>query len=106
MISAEHLLNITSIVSHAHACNKTLINPIENYFRIEQKQIFYYFEFSPSIAFIGKVLNIMSTFLWSFMDLFLMITSIGLTAKFQQINMNLMKHKGKVSRYTTCLSIN
>lgn len=83
-------------MSHLNTCNKDLSNPIELYFRIEQNQLFYYFEFSPFLAFVGKLMNIISVFLWSYMDLFVIIISLGLSSRFKQINKNLWKHKGQV----------
>lgn len=77
-------------------CTTTKIDPFEDYFRMELNQLFVYFEYSPYLAFFGKMLNILSTFMWSYMDLFVMVVSIGLSTQFKKINRNLMKYKGQV----------
>lgn len=59
-------------------------------------QLFYFTSFSPAKAFVGKLLNVVSTFLWSFTDLFVMVVSLGLSSRFKQINDSLMRHKGMV----------
>lgn len=94
---AEHLLSIISTAYYSIACAPVKIEPFEDYFRMELNQLFVYFEYSPYLAFAGKCLNVMSTFLWTYMDLFVMIVSIGLSAQFRKINRHLMKHKGQVS---------
>lgn len=64
---------------------------------MELNQLFTYFDYSPYLAFFGKMLNILSTFMWSYMDLFVMVVSIGLSTQFKKINRHLMKYKGQVS---------
>lgn len=78
-------------------CIEKKVDPFEDYFRMELNQLFVYFEYSPYLAFLGKTLNILSTFMWTYMDLFVMVVSIGLSAQFKKINRHLMKHKGQVS---------
>lgn len=40
--------------------------------------------------------NILVRFMWTFMNLFLMVVSIGLASQFKQINIDLQKNKGQV----------
>jgi gustatory receptor len=42
-----------------------------------------------------KLINTISNFAWSFTDLFVIIVSIGLAEKFNQINKNMLRVKGK-----------
>lgn len=91
---AEHLLNIISIISYSNRCNPLQTEPIKNYFLAEQSQFFRYVEYKPILAFLGKFINSSATFLWSYMDLFVIIVSQGLSARFRQINESLARHKG------------
>lgn len=50
------------------------------------------------IAIVGKVTNVIATFCWNFMDLFVMIISIGLSSRFKQINKDLQRIKGQVNK--------
>lgn len=77
-------------------CTQNKIDPFQDYFVMELNQLFVYIEYSPYLAFAGKMLNILSTFLWTYMDLFVMVISLGLSAQFKKINKELMKYKGKV----------
>lgn len=46
-----------------------------------------------------EVLNILSTFSWNFVDLFLILISIALADQFRQLNSRLYAIKGKVKYY-------
>lgn len=93
----EHILNIISIVFFSNECNPNATDPIQDYFRAEQSQVFAVTTYSPLKALIGKCINVITTFLWSYMDLFVMLVSMGLAERFRQINEDLFKFKGQVS---------
>lgn len=93
--TVEHLLNIIAAIQNATKCMITTDN-FQNVFIDQMPHIFYFTSYSPTKALLGKFVNIMATFVWTYMDLFIIIISIGLVFRFQQINNNLMKHKGQV----------
>lgn len=66
---------------------------------IASNELFYVFAYSHWLAWLAKFLNILSTFIWNYMDVFVMIVSIGLSSKFRQLNDNLLKFKGMVSNW-------
>lgn len=68
----------------------------------EQTQLFEFVEYSPVLAFCCKMLTVNTTFLWTFMDLILILLSLGLSTQFRKINESLMRHKGKVFLTSTC----
>ncbi|XP_036337011.1 gustatory receptor for sugar taste 64f-like [Rhagoletis pomonella] len=90
---AEHLLNIISNILYSNACPQS-DDPIKDYFILTNQQIFDVFPYSVYLAICGKLENIICTFIWNFMDVFVMIVSLGLAAKFKQLNDNLFKFKG------------
>lgn len=92
----EHLLNILSNIHYSNYCPQTE-DPIENFFILTNQHLFIIFNYSIPLAIWGKVQNILCTFIWNYMDVFVMIVSIGLAAKFRQLNDNLFKFKGMVS---------
>lgn len=51
------------------------------------------FNYNPIIAWIGKAQNVLLTFAWNFVDVFLMIMGVGLSSKFKQVNDHLHRHK-------------
>lgn len=54
-------------------------------------------DYWPLLAMWGKLQNVYSTFIWNYMDVFVMIVSIGLASNFRKLNDNLLKFKGLVS---------
>ena len=94
-IAVEHLLNIISLVYNTSKCN-TQKEPIEIFFLAHLQHIFYFTRYSLSKAFLAKYINCIATFVWTYMDLFVIIVSAGLTYRFNQINDSLMQIKGKV----------
>lgn len=86
-------------------CNQNADDPIRDYFLAEQSQVFAITDFSPAKAFFGKCVNVMATFVWTYMDLFVMLISVGLSTCFQQINNNLFTQKGNVRTETYIIDI-
>lgn len=62
----------------------------------ELESLFVYTTYAPWKAFIGRIVNTITAFMWTYMDVFVMAASVGLSSRFKQINENLMKHKGEV----------
>ncbi|KAI8118769.1 Gustatory receptor for sugar taste 64f [Lucilia cuprina] len=90
----EHLLSCISVIHYSNFCPITN-DPIENFFRLSNEHIFKIFPYSNWWGWYGKISNFISTFTWNYMDIFVMIISIGLASKFQQLNENLMQYKNK-----------
>lgn len=78
---------------------------IRDFFMAQLNQLFYFTSYSPAKAFFGKILNVVSTFLWSFTDLFVIVVSLGLSTRFKQINDSLMRHKGMVCARGNCFPV-
>ncbi|KAH8386167.1 hypothetical protein KR200_002103 [Drosophila serrata] len=94
---AEHILSMVSAINYASFCNRTA-DPIQNYFLRTNDEIFFVTSYSTPLAMWGKFQNVYSTFIWNYMDLFVMIVSIGLASKFRQLNDDLRNFKGMVTR--------
>lgn len=74
-------------------------DPLEELFETQIPMVFTLTELTWWKAILAKWFNIIVTFVWSFMDLFVMLVSIGLTSQFQQINADLNHMKGKVQTH-------
>lgn len=72
------------------------IDPIKDFFVAHLNQLFYFISYSPLAAFLGKIVNVIGTFTWSFMDLFVMLISVGISTRFKQLNDALFRVKGQV----------
>lgn len=88
-------MNIVSIVYYSKKClNQN--EPVEEFFKANLSQLFNFVPYSPWIAFVGQLVNVAATFAWNYMDLFVMMISLGLTSRFRQINDDLQRIKGEV----------
>lgn len=67
-------------------------------FQVQLSHLFIIFPYSPWIAIVGKMVNVISTFCWNYMNLFIMIISAGLSTRFKQINEDLQRIKGEVKK--------
>lgn len=92
----EHLLNVVSAVYYAVECSNNK-NGVEKFFKVQLSQLFLLTPYAHWKAFIGKVIGIIATFIWNFMDLFVIIMSVGLSTRFKQINNDLIGFKGEVN---------
>ncbi|XP_036337263.1 gustatory receptor 5a for trehalose-like [Rhagoletis pomonella] len=91
----EHLLSTISAIHFANYC-PSRNDPIESYFMSVVSQIFFVLDYSPWLAWVGKILNVLMTFGWSYMDVFLMIIGIGLSSLFGQVQSSLHRVRGQV----------
>lgn len=84
-----------SIIHYARKCLHNE-NPIEDFFKLQLSQLFTFFPYDPWLAFFGKFVNIIATFSWNYMDLFVVMISCGLSSRFKQINEDMRRIKGEV----------
>lgn len=95
----EHVLSIGAGFYRSTLCavaNKTLNSHIEAYFRQSFPQLFYVSEFNYAKAAGAQVVNIYCTFIWNFMDVFIIVVSVGVASRFNQITYNLELHRGMI----------
>lgn len=95
----EHTLSIGAGIYRSTFCavdNETLHSHIEAYFRQSFPQLFYVSEFNYAKAGSAQVVNIYCTFIWNFMDVFIIVVSVGVASRFNQINYNLELHRGMI----------
>lgn len=83
--SIEHILSIVSGLYYPSHCPPRE-DPVRDFFRSHLQQLFYFTEYSAVKAVFGKIISILGTFIWSYIDLFVMLISIGLATRFQQLN--------------------
>lgn len=92
----EHLLSLITDIHTANKCQHIPDDPIKNVILLQMQHIFRYVHYSPILAVIGKYSNVLATFVWTYMDVFVMMISVGLVSRFRQINRNLKENKGRV----------
>lgn len=79
-------------------------DPIRKLLRVQLPLLFTITPFTIWKGILCKGLNIILTFSWNFMDLFIMMTSVGLSSLFRQLNENLLNVDDRVINYKFLLS--
>lgn len=96
----EHILCLLSTAYNIHheivECKWLVKHPVDHFLKKQFGFIFTQIPYHILYAIPIEILNISMTLNWNYMDLFLMIISIGLTVRFQQINIKLEEFRGKV----------
>ncbi|XP_059226965.1 gustatory receptor for sugar taste 64e isoform X7 [Stomoxys calcitrans] len=92
---AEHLLSILTIVYYVNRCPRFNNQPIDSFLFSNFTQFFYFFEYTTIMGILGKIINVYSTFAWSFNDVFVMCLCLAMTAKFRQLNDFMAKYVKK-----------
>uniref|UniRef100_A0A1I8QER6 Gustatory receptor n=1 Tax=Stomoxys calcitrans TaxID=35570 RepID=A0A1I8QER6_STOCA len=90
----EHLLSTISAIHFANYCPATK-DPIESYFLNVVSQIFFIFDYSPWLAWLGKIQNVLMTFGWTYMDVFVLIIGIGLSSMLKRVGHHLESYVGQ-----------
>ncbi|XP_058823604.1 gustatory receptor for sugar taste 64e-like isoform X1 [Topomyia yanbarensis] len=94
MSLAEHLLSIISAVYYSPNC-PAIPDQLDKFIKTNFVFIFHFFEYSKIRGFFVKYVNGICTFVWSYIDLFVIVVSIGLSHCYKRINEFLMQHKRK-----------
>ncbi|XP_058977360.1 gustatory receptor for sugar taste 64e [Musca domestica] len=92
---AEHILSMLTIIYYVNRCPRFQNQPLNSFLFTNFSQFFYFFEYTTFAGICGKVINILSTFAWSFNDVFVMCLCVSMTAKFRQLNDYMAKYSKK-----------
>ena len=96
----EHLLFLTStatnIIHRHNVCNITEVEFVKHFITIQLYHVFSVIPYTHLNGAIAEYLNVSFTFYWSFVDLFLMLISIGISTRYQQINERIKNFNGRV----------
>lgn len=96
----EHCLYISSALAknrrHIDDCRLQNTDFWENLFRTERSHIFHYVPYSHWLAAPCEYANVSITFCWSFLDVFVAVLAIALSARFGQLNERLQRARGSV----------
>ncbi|XP_059619828.1 gustatory receptor for sugar taste 64f-like [Phlebotomus argentipes] len=91
----EHALSLATLIHYAQVCPEKG-DPVAALFKQEFTQLFAYTKYSLEKGIFAQMINTVSTFVWSYMDCFVMLISVGLSTGFKKINTQLVAFKGKV----------
>ncbi|XP_046825826.1 gustatory receptor 5a for trehalose-like isoform X2 [Vespa crabro] len=93
----EHSLSILKGSFYAMTCAKYRSDSdvIAEYFESQYTQVFSQMSYSLWKAILVEIVNLLSTFSWNFVDLFLILVSMALADQFQQLNSRLNSVRGK-----------
>lgn len=94
---AEHLLSMTKSIYFAQYCKIYNDDTTEAYYHKAAALVFDVFDYSLLRGILTSMFLVTGTFMWNYMDVFIMIISFGLFNLFKQINRILIDVKRKVS---------
>jgi gustatory receptor len=101
LASAEHILFVANSAYNKYQsvknCNWTIDEPVSYFLEHQFAFFFDTFRFNLPLGIFVETMNIFFTMGWNYMELFVMITSIGLVTRFRQINNRIDELKGKVN---------
>lgn len=96
----EHGLYIGSALvknrHHIDDCHLHNVDFWERLFRTERAHIFHYLPYSHWLAAPCEYANVAITFCWSFIDVFVAVLAVALSARFAQLNERLQGARGRV----------
>lgn len=78
-------------------CNWTIEAPLSYFLKKQFHFFFVQVNFNLPLGLFVELMNLSYTFGWNYMEIFVMIISLGLTTRFWQINNRLDDLKGKVN---------
>ena len=98
-VPVEHVLNdYTNVQLAARQVNSTS-SVLRQYMLRSHHHLFQYLGYSHACAVFATMTQILATFSWNFMDLFIVIAAIALTERFRVFNRHLQAVRGKVPLY-------
>ena len=77
-------------------CKIEGINYFENYTKSDLYHVFIYLPYNEFFAVYFRWVNLCLTMAWNFTDIFIMLISIGLAHRFNQINQRIVSTKANV----------
>lgn len=92
----EHLLSVVKAIYYARNCT-LYSDTTEAYYQKSAPLVFTVFDYSLFRGVLTTLLLSTGTFMWNYMDVFIMVISFGLFNLFKQINRILIDVKRKVS---------
>lgn len=91
----EHLLSLANNVNTASMC-KITTDPMHAYFKQAFPAFYAFFNVNYLNGIFLQILNLFCTFIWNYLDNFIVLISLGLIAQFRHFNSYLYSCKGKV----------
>ncbi|KAL1491553.1 hypothetical protein ABEB36_012132 [Hypothenemus hampei] len=95
----EHILFILTNLDHSLSCKNFKFYPVEIYFGSAFPQWFTLVTYSHWAGALVEFTNFISTFTWNFTDLFIILISISLREKFNQISSRIEHSKNPPSKF-------
>ncbi|XP_026278049.2 gustatory receptor for sugar taste 64f-like [Frankliniella occidentalis] len=98
LAALEHTLSIATSLSSVSVCYDRGGLPllVEGYFMAKYRKTFTIISYSLWRGILLFALQVITTFIWNFADLFVILVSMGLAAHFRQLNAALSQARGKI----------
>lgn len=98
----EHLLTAMSTIYYVKACRPDY-DPVAGFFERQIIQLFSLTKYELWKGLFGKTVNVMAAFVTNYMNIFVVMISIGISSRLKQLNDELQRVKGEVPFTKHCM---
>lgn len=91
----EHILSLMTNVHYVRTCRPNE-DQISEFFISQLYEIFRVTPYATWKGFLGKFTNIVATFVWNYLNCFVVMVSLGISSRFRQLNREIDRFKGEV----------
>jgi hypothetical protein len=90
----EHTLSLAVQIQNAYYC-PAITDFFQARYTKSYPEIFNFFEYNIILAILAQYFQTVATFVWNYMNLFIILLSIGISHRFKQLNSVLWTYSGK-----------
>ncbi len=90
----EHTLSLGVQIYNANHC-PAITDIFQALYTVSFPEIFYFFKYNIILAILAQFYQTVATFVWNYMNLFIILLSIGISHRFKQLNSILWTYSGK-----------
>lgn len=94
----DHILTAISDMFYVNACRPNF-DLMTGFFERQSMQLFQITDYELWKGLLGKAVNIMGAFVWNYMNIFIIIISIGISSRLKQLNNELKFIRSEVHSF-------
>lgn len=92
----EYVLSNANRMYIASQCSTGTFDLVRRYIMVTHRHVFGVIGYTTFMALFTSIVSVISSFYWSYADMFIMLVSIALASRFRLLNYHLKEVRGKV----------